>query len=259
MGTSSERKPFLAGNWKMNKTVAEALATARDLSNQVAQLRDRVEIAVAPPFTAIYALAKQLDGTNIGVAGQNLHWEPSGAFTGEVSAAMLKEAGARYSIIGHSERRQFFGETDETVNRKLGAALKAGLVPIVCIGETLAEREANKTFDIVNRHVREGLKGYSAADLHSLVIAYEPVWAIGTGKTATSAQAQEVHAYVRKLLEELVGAELSKKIRIQYGGSVKPDNIADLMSKPDVDGGLVGGASLKADDFAKIVKFQQGT
>src|SRR5487761_2749469 len=138
MGTSSERKPFLAGNWKMNKTVAEALATARDLSNQVAQLRDRVEIAVAPPFTAIYALAKQLDGTNIGVAGQNLHWEASGAFTGEVSAAMLKEAGARYAIIGHSERRQFFGETDETVNRKLGAALKAGLVPIVCIGETLA-------------------------------------------------------------------------------------------------------------------------
>jgi triosephosphate isomerase len=259
MTTPEQRKPFIAGNWKMNKTVAESLATVRELSNLVAQLRDRVDIAVAPPFTALYPVAKQLEGTNVLVAGQDLYWEPSGAFTGEVSGAMLKEAGCTCVIIAHSERRQFFGETDQTANKKLAAALKAGLVPIFCVGETLQEREAGRTLEVVGRHVRQGLAGYSATDLARLVIAYEPVWAIGTGKVATSAQAQEVHGSIRAILTETIGAETAKHIRIQYGGSVKPENIADLMSKPDVDGALVGGASLKADEFARIVKYQQGT
>ena len=253
------RKPFICGNWKMHKTVAESTATARDLANLVGVLRERVEIAVSPVFTSIYAVAKQLEGSNVGVAGQNCHWEVQGAFTGEVSAPMVKDAGAKYVIIGHSERRQFFGETDATVNKRLGAALKAGLVPIVCVGETLQEREGGQTMQVVDRQVRGALAGFTAKDLGTLVIAYEPVWAIGTGKTATSAQAQEVHAAIRKLLGELLGADLASKLRIQYGGSVKPDNIADLMSKPDVDGALVGGASLKAEDFARIVKFESGT
>jgi triosephosphate isomerase len=258
MGSPS-RKPFIAGNWKLHKTIEQSLQSVRELSNLVGQVRDRVEIAVAPPFTAIYAVARQLEGTNVGVAAQTLYWMGSGAFTGEVSAEMIHDAGARYAIIGHSERRQFFHETDETVNKRLEAALKAKLVPIVCVGESLAEREAGQTLSIVERQVRGALKGFAAKDLGTLVMAYEPVWAIGTGKTATSAQAQEVHAAIRKLLVELTGKETAERLRIQYGGSVKPDNIADLMSKPDVDGALVGGASLKPDEFSKIVKYEQGT
>jgi len=255
----SSRKPFICGNWKMHKTVAEALATVRELSNLVSQVRDRVEIAVAPAFTALYPVAKQLEGTNIGVAGQNCHGEPHGAFTGETSARMVKEAGAKYVILGHSERRQYFHETDETVNTRLKAALGAGLVPIVCVGETLQQREAGHTLSVVERQVCGALAGLDSKALAELVLAYEPVWAIGTGKTATSAQAQEVHAMIRGLLGKLLGKEAAEALRIQYGGSVKPENVAELMGKPDIDGALVGGASLKAEDFARIVKFDQGT
>ena len=253
------RKPFICGNWKLNKTIGEAQASARELANLVGVVRDRVEIAVAPTFTALHAVAKQLQGTNVGVAAQTLYWMGEGAFTGEVSAEMIKDAGARYAIIGHSERRQFFHETDETVNKRLAAALKASLVPIVCVGETLQEREAGQTLPVVERQVRGALAGFGAVDLGTLVIAYEPVWAIGTGKTATSAQAQEVHGAIRGLLNALLGAEVAQTLRIQYGGSVKPGNIAELMAKPDVDGALVGGASLQAADFASIVKYDQGT
>ncbi|MCI0569766.1 MAG: triose-phosphate isomerase [Myxococcaceae bacterium] len=252
--SSAGRRPFIAGNWKMHKTVGEAVALVRELAGMVSGVGETVEVAVAPPFTAIQPVAQALAGTRIGVAGQNCHWEASGAFTGEVSAPMLKEAGCRYVILGHSERRQFFGETDESVNRRLKAALANGLVPIVCVGETLAEREAGRTLEVVSRQVRGGLAGFDAAQVGGMVIAYEPVWAIGTGRTATSAQAQEVHAAVRALLAELAGGDTAARVRIQYGGSVKPDNAAELLGQPDVDGALVGGASLKASDFAAILR-----
>jgi triosephosphate isomerase len=245
--------PLIAGNWKMNKTVAEALALVRELKGLVAAARDRVEIAVAPPFTALAPVAKELQGPGIALGAQNVYWEASGAFTGEISAGMLKELGCTYVIVGHSERRQLFGETDETVNRRARAALQAGLRPIVCVGETLAEREAGKTLSVVERQIRQGLSRLGAGEAEKLVIAYEPVWAIGTGKVATTAQAQEVHAMLRKLLGELFGTATTAGIRIQYGGSVKPDNAAELMAQPDINGALVGGASLKAGDFAKIV------
>jgi triosephosphate isomerase len=248
------RRIFIAGNWKMNKTVAEAVTLVRDLRGLVSMLRDKVEIAVAPPFTALHAVAKALEESNIGLAGQNCHWESSGAYTGEVSAAMLKEAGCAYAIVGHSERRQYFGETDETVNKRTGAAVKAGLLPIICVGETLAERESGRMLDVVSRQVKGGLAGFTPHEAHKFVLAYEPVWAIGTGKTATSDQAQEVHAHIRELLTGLFGRDTAEQIRIQYGGSVKPDNAAELLGKPDVDGALVGGASLKAADFAGIIK-----
>jgi triosephosphate isomerase len=254
-----DRHPFLAGNWKMHKTIAEATQAARELSNLVGIVRDRVQIAVAPTFTALYAVAKQLEGSNVAVAGQDCHWEPQGAFTGEVSAAMLKDAGAAFVIIGHSERRQHFHETDVSVNKKVGAALKAGLTPIVCVGETLEEREGGRTLDVVHRQLRGGLAGFAAGDIGHVVLAYEPVWAIGTGKTATSAQAQEVHSSIRVVLTEMFSGKVALGVRIQYGGSVKPENIAELMAKPDIDGALVGGASLKPEDFAKIVKAAQGT
>jgi len=246
--------PFVAGNWKMHKTVAESLALVRELRGMVSMVRDQVEIAVAPPFTAIHPVAKALEGSNIKVAAQNCHWEAKGAFTGEIAAEMLPEAGCAYVIIGHSERRQFFGETDETVNRRVKAAYRAGLKPIVCVGETLAQREANQTLAGVEKQVHGGLAGLSPEQARELVVAYEPVWAIGTGKVATTAQAQEVHAAIRKLLSSAFGQAVAAGIRIQYGGSVKPDNAADLLAQPDIDGALVGGASLKADDFARIVK-----
>lgn len=246
--------PLIAGNWKMNKTVAEALALVRELRGLVSMVRDQVEIAVCPPFTALSPVAKALEGSNIELGAQSCYWEASGAFTGEVAPPMLAEVGCTYVIVGHSERRQYFGETDETVNRRARAALKHALAPIVCVGETLVEREAGKTLAVVERQVRGGLSGFTAEDAKRLVVAYEPVWAIGTGKVATTAQAQEVHAHIRRLLAELFGQPLAAGVRIQYGGSVKPDNAADLMSQPDIDGALVGGASLKADDFAKIVK-----
>ncbi len=248
------RRCFIAGNWKMNKTVAESLALVRELRGAVSMVRDRVEVAIAPPFTALHPVSKALEDSNIALAAQNCHPEPSGAFTGEVSAPMLKEVGCSWVILGHSERRQFFGETDEGVNKKIGAVTKAGLLPIICVGETLGEREAGKTLEVVTRQVKGCLHGYSAEAGGKFVIAYEPVWAIGTGKTATSRQAQEVHAHIRGLLNELWGAATAQQIRIQYGGSVKADNAAELLGQPDIDGALVGGASLKVADFAAIVK-----
>ncbi len=248
------RRCFIAGNWKMNKNVSESVALARDVRNAVASVRDRVEVAVAPVFTALHPVAKALEDSNVSLAAQNCHASESGAFTGEIAAPMLKDVGCSWVILGHSERRQFFGETDAGVNRKIASVLKAGLKPIVCVGETLAEREANQTLDVVAKQVNGALNGFSAAEGRDLVLAYEPVWAIGTGKTATSRQAQDVHAHIRALLTTLWGAEVAQGIRIQYGGSVKAENAAELLSQPDIDGALVGGASLKAADFAAIVK-----
>lgn len=248
------RPKLIVGNWKMHKTVAEAVALVRDLRGMVSMVRDRVEVVVAPPFTALHAVGKALEGSNVGLAGQNVFWESAGAYTGEVAPSMLREAGCGFAIVGHSERRQYFGETDETVARRVHASLRADLVPIVCVGETLAEREAEKTLPVVERQVREGLSGLAAAEIARVAIAYEPVWAIGTGKTATSDQAQEVHAHIRGVLRAMHGEETAAGLRIIYGGSVKPENAGELMGKPDIDGALVGGASLKADDFARIVK-----
>jgi triosephosphate isomerase len=246
------RRCFVTGNWKMNKTVAEATALVRELRGLVSMVRDRVEVAVAPPFTALYPVAKALEDSNIALAAQTCHAEPSGAFTGEVSAPMLKEVGCSWVILGHSERRQFFGETDATVNRKVAAVVKAGLLPIICVGETLQEREANKTLEVVTTQVKGALAGFAANP--AFVIAYEPVWAIGTGKTATSRQAQEVHAHIRSVVGGLWGNDTAAQVRIQYGGSVKGENAAELLGQPDIDGALVGGASLKAVDFAAIIK-----
>ncbi|MBK7860247.1 MAG: triose-phosphate isomerase [Archangiaceae bacterium] len=248
------RRAFICGNWKMNKTASEAAAMLRDLRGAVSMVRDRVEIAVAPPFTALAAAAKAIEGSNVELAAQNCHSQGSGAFTGEVSAEMLKDLGVAWVILGHSERRQLFHETDAGVNEKISAVLKAGMLPIVCVGETLAEREAGKTLDVVSTQVKGALKGFSAADGARFVVAYEPVWAIGTGKTATSRQAQEVHAHIRGLLTELWNPDTAQQVRIQYGGSVKPDNATELLSQTDIDGALVGGASLKVADFAGIVK-----
>jgi len=253
------RRTFIAGNWKMNKTVAEATTLVRELRGLVSMVRDKVEVAVAPPFTALHPVAKALEDSNILLAGQNCHAETHGAYTGEVSAVMLKEAGCSYVILGHSERRQLFGETNDGVNRKVSAALKAGLLPIVCVGETLDEREAGKTLDVVSAQVKGCLSGYSKDEGKDFVVAYEPVWAIGTGKVATTRQAQEVHAHIRSLLTSLWGAETADQVRIQYGGSVKPDNAVELLAQPDIDGALVGGASLKAGDFAAIVKAHAGS
>jgi triosephosphate isomerase len=247
------RKKFVCGNWKMHKTAAEARALVGELRRLAEGLADQVEVAVAPPFTALLAAAEALEGSRIALAAQDVHWEAQGAFTGEVSAPMLAEAGCRHVIVGHSERRQLFGEDDETVRKKAGAVLAAGMRPIVCVGETLAEREAGRTLEVVSRQVRGGLSGIPSSAMAAVTVAYEPVWAIGTGRTATAAQAQEVHAAIRALLRELCGAT-ADQIRIQYGGSVKPDNAAELMAQPDVDGALVGGASLKAADFSQIVK-----
>jgi triosephosphate isomerase (TIM) len=246
------RTPLVAANWKMYKTVAEAQAYFRDFGPLVAGADD-VEIVVAPPFLGVPAAAIAAGGTRVGIAGQNLHWEREGAFTGEVSAAMLKEAGAGYVIIGHSERRTKFGETDEHVNKKAKAALAAGLVPIVCVGETLEEREQDQTLAVLDRQLRLGLDGLTADQVAGLAVAYEPVWAIGTGRNATSAQAQEAHAHIRKRLREQFGSEAADACRILYGGSVKPANTKELVSQADVDGALVGGASLDPKGFSEIV------
>ena len=246
------RKKIVAGNWKMNKTRAETAALIAGIKTEVASL-GAAEVVVGVPFTDLDVAAQAIKGSAILLAAQNVHWAEKGAFTGEISAAMLKELGVTYVIIGHSERRQYFGETDETVNKRAKAALAASLKPIVCVGETLAEREGGQMKAVVERQVRAGLAGFQGADWDKLVIAYEPVWAIGTGKTASTAQAQEVHAFIRQLLGELAGAAAAT-IRIQYGGSMKPDNAKDLMSQPDIDGGLIGGASLEAKSFADIVR-----
>jgi triosephosphate isomerase len=248
------RKKFIAGNWKMFKTAAEAGAFARDAKARLAGV-STVQMAVAAPFTALAALAGELKGSAIEVAAQNCHWEKEGAFTGEISVPMLKELGVAHVIVAHSERRQYFGETNATANKKVKAVLAGGLGVILCVGETLAERESGRTFDVVKDHFLGGLEGLSAADMRAVVIAYEPVWAIGTGKTATPAQAQEVHAYIRGLLKERFDAAVAGETRIQYGGSVKPDNVRELMSQPDIDGALVGGASLKPESFEALVKF----
>ncbi|RYZ44108.1 MAG: triose-phosphate isomerase [Myxococcaceae bacterium] len=252
--TAHARRKIVAGNWKMNKTVPEALALVRELRGAVAALGDAVEVVIAPPFVALQPLHIALEGAPIQLAAQNCHWEASGAFTGEISAGMLVELGCAYVIVGHSERRQFFGETDATVNKRAKAVKAAGMTPIICVGETLAEREANQTLQVVERQVRGALEGFTAADVATFVMAYEPVWAIGTGRTATTAQAQEVHAAIRGLLSRLYDEGTAGRVRIQYGGSVKPDNAAELLGQPDVDGALVGGASLKAADFVAIVK-----
>jgi triosephosphate isomerase len=246
------RTPFIAANWKMYKTVSEAVVFAKELRAAVKDVAD-VEIVIAPPFTAIHAVAEALRNSNIGVAAQNMYWEREGAFTGEVSAGMIKEAGAEYVIIGHSERRRLFGETDAFVNRKLVAAYAARLWPIMCVGETLEERERNETHAVLDHQLKFGLDGMSGEQIGDLVIAYEPVWAIGTGKTATAAQAQEAHHHIRGRLRQWSGADAAEKCHVIYGGSVKPDNIAELMREPDVDGGLVGGASLNVRSFADIV------
>ena len=246
------RTPIIVGNWKLNKTIREAVALVTSLQPLVADVTD-VEIVVAPVFTGLSAVAQVLVGEHIQLAAQDVFWEDSGAFTGEVSPGMLKDVGCDYVIIGHSERRQYFSETNEKVNRKAKAAHAHGLIPIICAGETLEEREAGKTGAVVKDHVLNGIAGLSADQIGSTVIAYEPVWAIGTGHNATPDQAQEVHALIRSLLAEIYSADVASQVRIQYGGSVKPDNAAALISQPDVDGALVGTASWEAESFAQIV------
>ena len=246
------RIPFLAANWKMHKTVHEAVVFVKEFRSLVKDMED-VEIVVAPPFTALHAVAEAARNSNVGVAGQNLYWERQGAFTGEVSGEMVREAGAEYVIIGHSERRRLFGDSDEAVNRRLQAALAVRLTPIVCIGETLEERDANQTLDILDRQIKVGLDGMSGEQIGSLVLAYEPVWAIGTGRNATPEQAGEAHAHIRLRLRQWFGADAADHCHVIYGGSVKPDNIHELVALPDVDGALVGGASLEIKSFHAIV------
>ncbi len=250
------RRPFICGNWKMYKTVSEALAFINEAKGLVADAKD-VDIGIGAPATALKSIADAAKGSNIMIGGENCHWEKEGAFTGEIAPGMLVEAGCDFVIIGHSERRQYFGETNETCNKKAKAAIAAGLTVILCCGETLEEREAGKTTAVVTDHVKNGLAGFSPEEMKKIVIAYEPVWAIGTGKTATPDQAQEVHAVIRNLLVEMFGKDIAEATRIQYGGSVKPENVKEIMSKPDVDGALVGGASLKADSFAQLVHFNK--
>jgi len=250
----AHRIPLIAGNWKMHKTGSQAAADAGKLKELV-KAASNVEVMIAPTFTALFQVAGVVKGSHIALGAQNLHWESQGAFTGEISAQMLVDAGCSQVIIGHSERRQFFGETDETVNRKILAAASAGLLPVFCIGETEAQREAGETFSVLDKQVRDGLKGFVFKEPTGLVIAYEPVWAIGTGKTATREKAQEAHAYIRSLLETLFGKPVADAVRILYGGSVKPDNVRALMEMPDVDGALVGGASLDPETFSQLVFF----
>jgi triosephosphate isomerase (TIM) len=248
------RKPVIAGNWKLYKTNQEAADLVAKLIPDVKKNRD-VEIVVAPVFTALTTVKAIIYGSNIMLSGQDCFWEKEGAFTGEVSPEFLVDAGCSHVIIGHSERRQFFGESDETVNKKIKAAIKAGLTVLFCIGETLGEREAGKTFDVLKKQVTGGLVGITKEQLKNAIIAYEPVWAIGTGKTANDEQAQEAHAFIRTLVAGLYNITAGDKIRILYGGSVKPENIKGLMAQPDIDGALVGGASLESESFSAIVNF----
>ena len=250
------RRAFIAGNWKMNLT----RAAARELAQAVRPVAERspeVDVALAPTYTSLDVVIEAVAGGPVATAAQNCHWEESGAFTGEVSAEMVRDIGCSHVILGHSERRQLFGETDEMVNKRVHAAHRAGLLPIVCIGETLEQREADQTSQVVARQLRGALGGVEPARMPALTVAYEPVWAIGTGKTATPGQAQAVHAELRALLGELYSSQVAEEVRIQYGGSVKPDNVAELMAQPDIDGALVGGASLKADSFAALIEFQK--
>ncbi len=251
------RKPVIAGNWKMNKTKLESIKLVTELKNLVPRTVE-VDIIIAPPFTALTYVFEAITGSNIALAAQNCHWEDSGAYTGEVSPPMLKDLGCSYVILGHSERRQYFGETDSLVNKRLKAALRSKLIPIICVGESLEERKKGETFSVVEGQIKRGLADLTSPEFNEIIIAYEPIWAIGTGETATPAQAQEVHQLIRKTLGELFGGNKAAKIRIQYGGSAKPDNITELMAQEDIDGALVGGASLEARSFAKIIKFKSG-
>ena len=252
----NNRIPLIAGNWKMFKTSSEAVETAGQLVKLVAMTTD-IDVMIAPPFTALAQVSDVVRGSCVSLGAQNLFWEAQGAFTGAISPAMLVSAGCKYVIIGHSERRQYFNETDETVNKRIKAAFDNDLIPVMCVGESEKERESKNTFSVLDKQVKKGLEDFSADNLKGLVIAYEPVWAIGTGKTATSEQAQEVHQFLRSVLEKSFGNILAKSIRILYGGSVKPNNIAELMAMPDVDGALVGGASLDPETFSKIVHFRE--
>ena len=247
------RKTIISGNWKMYKTLKDGQELVVALRRDLYQL-ESLDIVVCPPFTLLAYLADALETSNIALGAQDCYWQDEGAFTGEVSPRMVKDTGCQYVIIGHSERRQFFGETNETVNKKVKAALMQGLTPIMCVGEMLAEREKGETLKVLEDHVQNGLKEIGAEDILKIVIAYEPVWAIGTGKTATPAQAQEAQKYIRDLLRKMYNNDVAESVRIQYGGSVKPDNITELMRQPDVDGALVGGASLTAASFTEIVK-----
>ena len=247
------RKLIIAGNWKMNHGSDKTREIVTGLRTELADITV-VDIVVCPPFTSLAAAVEAAAGSNIAVSAQNLHWAENGAFTGEISAAMLTELPVTYAVIGHSERRQHFGETDETVNQRLRAALDTGLIPIVCVGETQREREAGETETVVGRQIDGGLAGLDAAEVTGTVIAYEPVWAIGTGLTATPDQAQAVHAFIRNRIQSAYGADVADQVRIQYGGSVKADNAAELMGQADIDGALVGGASLKVDDFATLIR-----
>ncbi len=246
------RKTIIAGNWKMNKTAAEAKAFIEEFKPLVAGI-DSVEIVLCPVFTALTSAVEAAAGSNVKIGAQNIHWAENGAYTGEISAAMLKETGIDYVIIGHSERRQYFGETDETVNQRLNAALAADLIPMVCIGELLEEREGGKTESVLDTQLKGGLAGISKDDMAGIVVAYEPVWAIGTGKTATPEMAEDTHAYIRKVLTEMFDAETAEKVRIQYGGSMKGANSAELVAQADIDGGLVGGAALEPASFAELI------
>lgn len=250
------RTKIIAGNWKLNKTIGETLDLAKALHQELQQCDEakNFEVVIAPPYTAISKVADLLKDSSIKVSSQNMFWEETGAFTGEISALMLKEAGAKYAIIGHSERRQFFHETDETVNKKIKAALKHGLTPIFCVGETLEEREANKVGEVIATQLLGGLLGITQEEVTKIVIAYEPVWAIGTGKTASPEQAEEVHLMIRQMLTKQFGQENADVISLLYGGSVKASNSKELLSQPNIDGALVGGASLKVEDFVGIIK-----
>jgi triosephosphate isomerase len=249
------RKPFVAGNWKMNTNSQTSVELVKSItSGSVETAGQSITVAVCPPFVYLQAVAKALSSSNIAVGAQDIYFEPKGAFTGEISASMLKDVGCSYCICGHSERRHVIGESDELINKKVKAAIAGGLLPILCVGELLEEREASQTNKVVTRQVKEGLAGLSTEKLQAVTIAYEPVWAIGTGRTATPEQAQKVHDFIRKLLAQIYDEESAEEIRILYGGSVKPDNAAELMNQKDIDGSLVGGASLKADDFLAIIQ-----
>ena len=245
------RRPFFAANWKMFKTIGEAVAWGRTFRELTRDVADR-DLVAAAPYTALASLAAEVKGSHVGVAAQDVYFEKEGAFTGAVSALMIKDAGAAYAIVGHSERRRIFGDTDASVNRKTHVAIANGIIPIVCIGETLEEREANQTFDVLDRQIKAGLDGITGAQVAALVIAYEPVWAIGTGRNATPQQAGDAHAHIRSRIRQWFGGDAADAVRILYGGSVKPDNVAELRAQPDVDGALVGGASLDPASFFAI-------
>jgi len=251
------RRVIIAGNWKMNKTISEAISLVTLLKRSSYQ-QENIDIVVCPPFTALGEVSEALNGSNVMLGAQDVYWESQGAYTGEISPLMLKDIGCKFVIVGHSERRNYFNETNEMVNKKAKAALAAGLCPIICVGERLEEREGGKTFEVVRDHIENSLTGLNKQEILNTVIAYEPVWAIGTGRTATPEQAQEVHSFIRRLLEERYDKDIGQAVRIQYGGSVKSDNIANLIVKEDIDGALVGGASLDAEKFIQIIKGAEG-